>query len=202
MLVVSIDVGIVALGISLCEVTLEPDFVINRVIHCNTINLVQNCHQTCRKNKCKSFGEKTHSHYVKHFIKSFHQKYFERSKYILIERQPKGGYTSIEQLLNFFYEERCILQSPMTLHSWLGTIGAERVVKKAKTEAIALPYIQKNKGFLKQQQRQHKGDNVFLPSTHDICDTIAYVLLWLKTIKEEHERSIPLSNPFRGFCLK
>ena len=49
-----------------------------------------------------------------------HQDIFDSADKILIERQPPGGFTNIEILLNYMFKDKVTLISPVSIHMHFG----------------------------------------------------------------------------------
>lgn len=187
MKICSIDVGLINLGISLSNVVLEPTFKIVQVIECNTINLTKVTSKICRKGTCAQYKDRSFSHHVRHFVEKYRSIYFEPASIILIERQPRTVFTAIEQLLNFIFPRKVKLQSPISLHAWMGTVGQSRENKKKESLRRAYPYVKHLPGFV--NLKQHR---------HDLADAVVYTLFYLEMKRRVFESSMP-QNTFRKF---
>ena len=185
-LICSVDVGITNLGISLSKVEMEPEFTLENVIRSNTFTLPEITRKTCKKSHCVQYGDNSFSHHVRHFVEEESVNYFDLADLILIERQPATMYTAIEQLLNYIFPEKVLLQSPMTLHRWMGTVGLCRQQKKQESLRRAFPYVKNLPGF--QNLKAHR---------HDLADAVVYTLLYLDLEKEKYASTT--ENAFRHF---
>lgn len=185
--VCSIDVGITNLGISLSKVILEPKFQLVEVVQCNTINLPRVTSRVCKRGECCQYQDRSYSHHVRHFVEEHRSIYFEPATLILIEQQPMTYLTAVEQLLNFIFPKKVLLQSPISLHHWMGTVGASREEKKKESLRRALPYVKDMPGF--KLLKQHK---------HDLADAVVYTLFYLHNRKKSYEAKMD-RNHFRKF---
>ena len=71
-----------------------------------------------------------------------HQDIFDSADKILIERQPPGGFTNIEILLNYMFKEKVLLVSPVSMHVHFGMRHLNYEERKERTVAIAGKYIE------------------------------------------------------------
>ena len=186
-LVCSIDVGISNLGISLSKVLLRPNFTLLKVVACDTLNLPRITSRVCKRGQCVQYRDRSFSHHVRHFLEEYRKKYFDKAAIILVERQPATVYTAIEQIIQYTFPEKVLLQSPMSLHHWMGTVGLSRQEKKAESMRRAAPYVSELPGFV--NLKQHK---------HDLADAVTYTLYYLEQEKAKCEAEMPQNN-FRHF---
>ena len=71
-----------------------------------------------------------------------HQDIFDSADKILIERQPPGGFTNIEILLNYMFKDKVILISPVSMHMHFGMRHLNYEERKERTVSIADKYIE------------------------------------------------------------
>jgi Holliday junction resolvasome RuvABC endonuclease subunit len=83
---------------------------------------------------------------------------------ILIERQPPGGFSSIEVLLHYIFRHKAILISPLSMHKHFGIGHLTYEQRKERTELIASKYIN---NFQNYDQLSRK---------HDIADALCMIL--------------------------
>jgi len=70
-----------------------------------------------------------------------HEHIFESADKILIERQPPGGFTNIEVLLNYMFKDKVILVSPVSMHTHFGMRHLNYEARKERTVEIANKYL-------------------------------------------------------------
>ena len=186
----SIDIGITNLGISLSKVRLCPSFQLVKVIRCQTFDLTRITAMVCTKINCEQYGDRSFSHHVRHFVEEQREHYFDPACMILIERQPRTVFTAVEQILNYIFPRKTLLQSPMTLHAWMGTIGLSRAQKKAESLRRALPYIEHLPGFKKHRSWRH-----------DMADSVVYLVMYLEKEKEKYYGQIG-QNQFKEYAFQ
>jgi hypothetical protein len=82
---------------------------------------------------------------------------------ILIERQPPGGFTNIEVLLNYMFKDKVILVSPVSMHTHFGMRHLNYEERKERTVSIADKYIE---GEIPYERK------------HDIADALCMILYY------------------------
>jgi hypothetical protein len=92
-----------------------------------------------------------------------HKDIFESADKILIERQPPGGFTNIEVLLNYMFKDKVLLISPVSMHSHFGMRHLNYEERKERTESIASKYIE--------------GDIPY-ERKHDIADALCMIVYY------------------------
>jgi hypothetical protein len=93
-----------------------------------------------------------------------HKYLFDKADQIVIERQPPGGFTNIECLINYIYRNKSILVSPNAMHAFFGFGHLDYENRKHYTEKIAFPYLEDNEYYMK------------LDRKHDIADAVCMIL--------------------------
>jgi len=73
---------------------------------------------------------------------SEHQSWFDEAEYILIERQPPGGFQNIEVLLHHMFRAKVTLINPVSLHAHFGIRHLTYEERKERTTSIAEKYIE------------------------------------------------------------
>lgn len=180
--IVSVDVGLVHLAYVLVRVN-KVTMEIVKVLEFDLVDLRRlPCLNS--KSKCPYGDQKTHSHYIYHFIKR-KKIMFDHADVILVERQPPSGFNSIEQLIQFHYPEKTTLMSPNALHSYLEIRDLDYDDRKTNTEEIAAPFLN---SFPKYLQLERK---------HDVADAICFILFYL------HKQKVGDMdlNPFKSFVF-
>ena len=92
-----------------------------------------------------------------------HEHIFESADKILIERQPPGGFTNIEVLLNYMFKDKVILVSPVSMHTHFGMRHLNYEERKERTVSIADKYIE---GEIPYERK------------HDIADALCMILYY------------------------
>jgi hypothetical protein len=90
-----------------------------------------------------------------------HRDIFDEAETILIERQPPGGFTNIEVLLNYMFRDKVKLVSPVSMHTHFGMRHLNYDERKERTTSLAERYT-----------------NVNIPyeRKHDIADAICMLM--------------------------
>ena len=172
--VLSIDIGITHLGLSLCSIT--EDFDINEVMYIDMIDITQyHCDEDCEWEHSRNIAD-----WLSHL---FSREYdlFNNADHILIERQPPSGLKSIEQIIFLVLRDKAELISPNSVHKMFGLPRGDYEGRKRVSEYIA-------KKFLKGEQLA-KFEGFY--RRHDISDSILFTHFWCKKqkiIKKEEER--------------
>ena len=169
----SIDVGLIHLGISMANV--KNDGVLLDIYKIELIDITQFTHRNDKK-ECKLQHTKTMSDWVDHLIQE-NQELFDQSDLILIERQPPSGLIAVEQLIFSKFRSKTYLVSPRNVHSYLNLTQLDYDQRKVYSEKIAY-------SFLSEEQRKQilRYDRF-----HDIADSICIILYWCNKHKKEYE---------------
>jgi hypothetical protein len=93
-----------------------------------------------------------------------HKFFFQEAEQIVIERQPPGGFTNVECLINYITRHKSLLVSPNAMHAYFGLGHLSYENRKEYTEKIAYPYLKDNYYYNK------------LDRKHDIADAICLIL--------------------------
>ena len=92
-----------------------------------------------------------------------HRFIFDAADTILIERQPPGGFTNIEVLLNYMFKDKVILVSSVSMHTHFGMRHLNYEERKERTVSIADKYIE---GEIPYERK------------HDIADALCMILYY------------------------
>jgi len=92
-----------------------------------------------------------------------HEHIFESADKILIERQPPGGFTNMEVLLNYMFKDKVIKISPVSMHTHFGMRHLNYEERKERTVSIADKYIE---GEIPYERK------------HDIADALCMILYY------------------------
>ena len=88
-----------------------------------------------------------------------HRFIFDAADTILIERQPPGGFTNIEVLLNYMFKDKVILVSPVSMHTHFGMRHLNYEERKERTVSIADKYIE---GEIPYERKHDIDDALFM----------------------------------------
>lgn len=172
--VTSIDIGVKHLGICLAELT--PEYKFEQIIWFDLIDLTSFVHLDEKSREiCPLHHKKIICDYLEHVFYLNHH-LFEISKHILIERQPPGGITSVEQLIMYKYRDKSILISPVSMHCKFGwnTLCADYEKRKELSCEKALEILENGK------RKYLVNDFENLTRQHDVADAICMILFWVK----------------------
>lgn len=93
-----------------------------------------------------------------------HKYLFNEAHQVVIERQPPGGFTNVECLINYISRPKSILISPNAMHAFFGFGHLDYENRKHGTEKIAFQYLKDNEYYMK------------LDRKHDIADAVCLIL--------------------------
>lgn len=124
MYIVGIDIGITNLAWCLYDVDLERFVAFKRV----NISLMK--HKKVQRTECKLRHEAVCVDWVDHFLQEYHH-VFQVVDVVIIERQPPGGHTAVEQLLYDRLRSKAMLVAPTSLHKFTNTMGVDYDISKA-----------------------------------------------------------------------
>ena len=164
-LVLSIDVGLLHLGLSLFEIS--EAYEILDVVWVDMVDITQYTHRTVNESECLLFHTKTISDWIDHFIQE--NEPFFSADVILIERQPHGAFVAIEQLLfSRFRRKEIYLISPRSVHAYLHMTSLDYDKRKEWSVLIATRVL----------PERFRDQLLIYPRSHDIADSVCQFLYW------------------------
>jgi len=165
--IVSIDVGIINLGLVICSLTKEHPVTIERIEDCKLIN-IKDITINCNNPNCTLKHESGSAiDWVNHFIQLYRHN-LEQASHILIEKQPPGGLQHIEVLLTQHFRDKVTLIFPRTLHKWMGISKLSYDDRKEQTQIRAQNYLTTQKDWIQIPDRRH-----------DMADALCFILYFL-----------------------
>lgn len=183
--ILSIDVGVKNLGISLSSCTFE--FVFVELIWFETVDITRFGHKTKQEERnCQIrhglHHQKTYADYVSHLISNY-QGAFDECDIILIERQPPGGYVMVEQLIFSEFRYKSVLIHPLSVHKFFGWTTMKYTYDERKVKsAQVMMYI------LRSGDREYLKDKYECKHRkHDASDTVCFLLYWLDRRAHRHK---------------
>jgi hypothetical protein len=126
MIVLAIDIGYHNMGLVLAESLTGPSI---KVEYIKKVSLED--YKYLRSNDIVDL--------VPLFVED-HQGIFDSADKILIERQPPGGFTNIEILLNYMFRDKVTLVHPISVHTHFGMRHLNYEERKERTTSIAERY--------------------------------------------------------------
>lgn len=182
-IVLSIDIGILNLGISVGLI--DKEFNLKEVTYVDLIDITKYTHekQLCGVD-CKLHHTKSIADWMEHIFHE-HSPLFEEANYILVERQPPQGLVAIEQLIYYRWRKKCHLISPSSMHKYYRIGHYDYEQRKDQTMSIAEKY--------RWHQRAIDQYNLY-DRKHDMSDSICLMGFWLHKKKlsymekKRHER--------------
>lgn len=176
--VLSIDVGVVHLGISVS--LLDEEFNLLEIIWVDLIDITQFRHKYGPvEDKCQLYHTKTFCDWMNHTYQE-NIDFFEKADFILVERQPPQGFVVVEQLIMNRWRDKTVLVSPNSMHKYFGIRKLNYDKRKEFTEKIMLSKL-KDK-FLCEQLSYY--DRI-----HDISDSICLMLYWIDKKQYEYRNN-------------
>lgn len=169
--VVSIDIGIVSLGLVACN--LEQSYSIKEVTHCKLVNLTN----ICNKKYCKLYHTNTITDRMMHFFQEYSD-LLNNANLILIERQiPTSGLCAIQEIIFYTYRHKSILMSPTSMHSHfnIGWLNYEQ--RKKATINLARNFLNSHSDFILNEKKD------------DLADAFCYIKFWSDIKVREYENN-------------
>jgi hypothetical protein len=173
--VLSIDIGIHHLGLSMT--TLTTDYSFKEIIWVDVIDITDYKHKHVSREDCKLYHTKTFSDWIDH-VHQENQIFFESADVILLERQPPGGINAVEQLLFKMYRNKTHLIHPRNVHSYLNIGHVDYDTRKIYSVKIASRFLPES--LLEQ--------TTYYDRSHDIADSICIMLYWRDKKQKEWKR--------------
>lgn len=185
MIIVSIDVGISNLGLT---VAISDEYYNIKKIKSDLVNLNV---VECNEKTCDLF----HSNHIVDKLMHFLQNYndiFSKSDFVLIERQPFQGITSIEAMLYNNFRNKAILIHPRTIHKFFnfGSANYDGRKKKSVKKAIELcKKIVDSDSVLKKLKIYERS--------HDMADSILFLFYFVDKKRNELKMTLTKSKYFK-----
>jgi hypothetical protein len=175
--ILSIDVGMTNLGFIITH--FNKNWTFDQIIYIKKINLMILKHRNDPKN-CKIPHTLELSDRLDHFL-SYYSNLFENIDYVLIERQPITGLTSIEQLLYSYFKYKSIVKllSPISMHKWLKISDFTYEQRKVATVTFADKLLHNNTNWNE------------LIRKHDIADALCFT--WFFASKQRKKNILQAS---------
>lgn len=174
MFILGVDIGLYHMGLVGCEVF--PDFTLKSVEFCELVDITDfNCKNRKNDKGCVLFHEKCIADYMSHFFQNY-EGIFDKSEYVIIERQPPMGLVAIQELILFKYRSKCVMVSPNSMHAYndIGHLGYDD--RKEMTIKLTTHNLKKFEYFNK------------LSRKHDISDALLIVKYFLSKKNKEYIR--------------
>jgi len=190
MKLLSIDIGILHLGLSVTDIDDEYETPTIQLI--DLIDITKYTHdRMLSKDTCTLYHTRNVCDRLNHFIEDY-MDIFDTVDIILIEQQPIMGITSVEQLILNRFRNKTIKISPQRMHRFFRIHIYDYETRKIKTESIARKYL------LTHHQKQL---DTFVRA-HDITDSICIMLYWVneqRIIYENKVRKQEMEDKFLKF---
>lgn len=129
-----VDVGYTHLALAL--VTVAADYTQPHVSGFALINLAAHVHRRVPASACRLHHSAMTADKVAHVVQEFAE-WIAEAEEVVIERQPPGGMTDVEQLLVAATRDKARLLAPRTMHAHLGLSRLDYEQRKHATEAFA-----------------------------------------------------------------
>lgn len=173
--VLSIDVGVIHLGISFS--ILNEDFTLKEIVWVDNIDITKYKHNKCSIDKCNLYHTKTFYDWIEHTIQE-NKEYFEDSDMIIIEKQPPQGFVVVEQLIFSKYRRKTTIISPQSVHKFLNFFNLDYEKRKELSIKIGDRYLSQE---LIERSKQ-------FDRRHDISDSICMLLYFINKKQEEYKK--------------
>jgi hypothetical protein len=174
-MVMSIDVGITNLGISISKHT--ENWSESEIISVDLIDLAKLKHKTVSRRDCSLH----HTGHIVDRMEHLFQEWdsiFTQCEYILCERQPPVGITSVEALIYQKYRHKTHLIHPTSMHKHFNISHLEYDQRKEKTVEITLQCLE---GYsdLKNSFNSHERK-------HDMADSVCLQKYWTDCCRKKY----------------
>lgn len=190
LLIVSIDVGILHLGIVWAKTT--TDFKLIQFDGCDLVNLVgitRTVHERLTS-PCSLSHTNTLVDRLRHFQLFYHD-LLANCHILFIEQQPMQGHTAVEQILFDWYRDRAVLVHPRTMHKHMGfTLDMDYEKRKIGTQNILSLQPCSESFCATYQGISTTGER----RVHDISDAACLLLSGLMTVRKKKERENQVSK--------
>jgi len=177
MRILSIDVGLVNLGLVEIQTTLDNENI-ESIIFADRIDLTNLPHTIVSREQCTLYHTADAVDRVKHLIQEY-QEHFDRASVVLVERQPLGGLVHVEQLLYEAFRDKTILCSPSSMHKHFHLPRGDYDGRKQRTVEIAQQYLSGHTLWIEKNDR-----------LHDVADALCIALWWLHNEKRKRQEQI------------
>ena len=176
MMVLSIDIGVIHLGLSLMSI--QSDYSLKAVEWIDLIDITKYQHHSVSAKDCTLYHTRTMSDWLTHTIQE-NRIFFEEADVILLERQPPmSPFIAIEQLIFSKYRNKTYLISPKNVHTYLRISHLTYDERKIYSVKIASKYLPSR--YIEQLAQYDRP--------HDIADSICIFLYWRDKKEKEYER--------------
>jgi hypothetical protein len=166
--ILSIDIGIVHLGLSISIV--NKDFTLREIIWVKLIDITYFNHRDgVTKETCPLYHDKSINDYLEHVF-VLYEEFFTKCDFILLERQPPVGIVVVEQLIFGRYRHKSHLVHPCSMHKYFNIRDLDYEQRKDATEKICLENL---------KHADVRKDYNSYTRKHDIADSICLMLFWL-----------------------
>ena len=174
-LLLSIDVGILNLGLSVIEY--NDQFEFEKILGIELLNITDFYHPptitTCKLNHSKSFAD-----WMDHIF-YYYNSIFSTVDMIIIERQPPTGLVAIEQLIFSKFRNKSELISPNSMHKHFNINYLTYDNRKLSTENISRKYLMSSEPIIYSQFEN-------MERKHDISDSICQAIYWLDKKRKDY----------------
>jgi hypothetical protein len=173
MYILSIDVGIINLGI--VGGNFDETFKLhnNSIDFCKLINITQ-CTDNCNSTTCTLHHDSCITDHMKHVFQKYSQQ-FNRAQLILVERQPLQGIMAVQELILCHFRNKTKLISPNSMHAHFGINVCDYDKRKEYVVKLATPYLNNFKEF------------TFNTRKHDMADALCILMFYMYGKHNEYE---------------
>ena len=171
--VLSIDVGVLNLGISVGLI--DKEFNLKEIAYVDLIDITKFTHEReLEGKKCKLRHTKSIADWMEHIFHE-HLPLFQEANYILVERQPPSGLVAIEQLIYYRWRDKCHIISPRSMHKYYDIGHFEYEQRKEKTMYLATNLYNWHQRAIERYEKFERK--------HDITDSVCLMAFWLNKNK-------------------
>lgn len=182
MKIISIDIGLINLGIIAAE--LNEDYTLKKIHDCDLVDITSGC----RLNNCNLSHDNCIADYMSHFFEEYKES-LEEADIILIEQQPPGGLIAIQELIRYQFRKKTISISPRSVHCFLNINHLDYEKRKKASTDIAIKKLNGFKNFMFQERK------------HDMSDAYCQLFYWIHKKNKEYrkmEEDAQIKKDFSG----
>lgn len=175
--VMSIDIGVIHLGLSVAEIS--EDFSTKNIIWVDLVDIThfRHRHGEVISEECTLYHTRNFADWVEHFVQD-NRVFFDAADLILIEKQPPMGFVVVEQLLFTKFRHKTQLLSPRQIHCYFNFAHLD--YDKRKEYAVKIADRELPEHLMEQTH--------FYTRRHDIADSVCMLLYWMRKKEAEWRR--------------
>ena len=170
MRIVSIDIGIVHMGIA--SAYIDDEGRLANLLRLCLVDLTKLRHKVVCRRDCKLYHSRELTDRLDHFYQEYHE-LFESADRILIERQPICGLQAVQQSLLKQFRPKITLIAPVQMHRHFNLNGSYNV-RKLETVAIMMSVCKIVPSDV--------SEFASMDRLHDVADAVCLLMYYLAAV--------------------